>query len=190
MIGNALIFLIQTLCEFFAGVLLLRFWMQFSRVAGRNPLSAFVQALTNFAVLPARRVIPGLWGLDLATLLLAWITLVVEMLLMLLVKGAVPDSGAAAGMVLLMAVVMLLRLAIYLAIGAILLQVILSWVNPDSPMTPLVSTLTRPLLRPISRVVPPIGMVDLSPLVALLLLQLVLMVPLAYLEQWVGRAFL
>ena len=83
MLTNAVVFLLQTLCEFFAGVLLLRFWMQFGRVAGRNPLATFVQALTNFAVLPARRVIPGLWGLDLATLALAWLTLVIEMLLIL-----------------------------------------------------------------------------------------------------------
>ena len=189
MLNNAAIFLIQTLCEFFAGVLLLRFWMQASRTASRNPLSAFVQALTNFVVLPARRVIPGLWGHDLATLVLAWLVLVVEMLLLLLLKGVAPDSGAAAGLLLLMAVVMLLRLAIYLAIGAIFLQVILSWVNPASPLAPVVAALTRPLLRPIQRLVPPIGMVDLSPLIALLLLQLVLMVPLAYLERWVSGGF-
>lgn len=189
MLGNAATFLTQTLCEFFAGVLLLRFWMQFSRVAGRNPLSAFVQALTNFAVLPARRVIPGLWGLDLATLLLAWLTLVVEMLLILLLKGGALESGAAIATLLLMALILLLRLAVYFAIGAIFVQVILSWVNPASPLMSVVSALTRPLLRPIQRIVPPIGMVDLSPLVALLLLQLVLMVPLAYLERWVGLGF-
>ena len=120
MLTQALVFLIQTLCEFFAGVLLLRFWMQASRAASRNPLSAFVQALTNVVVLPARRVIPGLRGHDLATLVLAWLTLVIEILLLLLVKGTAPvaDAGAAAGLLLLMAVVMLLRLAIYLAIGA------------------------------------------------------------------------
>ncbi|HTE15343.1 MAG TPA: YggT family protein, partial [Burkholderiales bacterium] len=90
---------------------------------------------------------------------------------------------------LIMALLMLLRLAIYLAIGAIFLQVILSWVNPSSPVTPVVSALTRPMLQPIQRIVPPIGMVDLSPLIALLLLQLLLMVPLAYLERAVGVGF-
>ena len=189
MLNNAAIFLIQTLCEFFAGVLLLRFWMQMSRVANRNPLSAFVQALTNFAVLPARRVIPGLWGLDLSTLVLAWLVLVLELLLILLVRGGTLASGAAFGMLLLMAMILLMRLAVYFAIGAIFVQVILSWVNPASPLMPVVAALTRPLLRPIQRIVPPIGMVDLSPLVALLLLQLVLMVPLAYLERWVGLGF-
>lgn len=186
MLNNAAIFLIQTLCEFFAGVLLLRFWMQASRSASRNPLSAFVQALTNFVVLPARRVIPGLWGHDLATLVLAWLVVVVEVLLLLLLRGVAPDAVVATG--LSMALV-LLRLAIYLAIGAIFLQVILSWVNAASPLVPVVAALTRPLLRPLQRLVPPIGMVDLSPLIALLLLQLLLMVPLAYLERWVSGGF-
>ena len=81
---------------------------------------------------------------------------------------------------------LLARLAVYFAMVAIFLQVILSWVNPASPLAPVAHALTRPMLRPIQRIVPPIGMVDLSPLVALLMLQLLLMVPLAYLERWVG----
>jgi YggT family protein len=189
MLTDALIFIIHALCGFFASVLLLRFWMQWGRVATRNPLSVFVQSLTNFAVLPARRIIPGLWGMDFASLLLAWLVLVIEMLVIVLLKGTLPTSGAAGGVVLLAALLMLLRLAIYLAIGAIFVQVIVSWVNPVSPVAPVVSALTQPLLRPIQRIVPPIGMVDLSPLIALLLLQLVLMVPLTYLERALGVAF-
>jgi YggT family protein len=186
MIGDAVVFLLHTVCGFFAATLVLRFWMQAARAAGRNPLSMFVQSLTNFAVVPARRFIPGLWGLDLATLVLAWLALILEVLLILLVKGAVPGDALAMGRIALMALVMLARLAIYLAIGAIFLQVILSWVNPHSPVTPVVNAMTRPLLQPIQRIVPPIGMVDLSSLIALVLLQLVLMVPLAYIERAVG----
>ncbi len=186
MIGDALLYVIQTIAGFFAGCLLLRFWMQWCRAPLRNPLSEFVQALTNFAVLPVRRVIPGLWGLDLSTLLLAWLVLVMEAALMLVIRGILPGSAAAAGVVLLLAFVMLLRLAVYLAMGCIFLLVIISWVNPASPMYSLVNTLTRPLLKPLQRVIPPIGMVDLSPLVALLLLQLILMVPLSYLERMLG----
>lgn len=189
MIADAFVFIIHTLCGFFASVLLLRVWMQWCRVANRNPLSVFVQSLTNFAVLPARRFIPGLWGLDLASLAVAWLVLVIETLLILLAKGTLPASGAAGGVVLLAALLLMIRLAIYLAIGAIIVQVILSWVNPASPVAPVVSALTQPLLRPIQRIVPPIGMVDLSPLVALLLLQLILMVPLAFLERALGVAF-
>jgi YggT family protein len=189
MLADAFVFIIHALCGFFASVLLLRVWMQWCRVATRNPLSVFVQSLTNFAVLPARRFIPGMWGLDLASLSVAWLVLVIEMLLIVLTKGTLPTSGAAGGVILLAALLMLIRLAIYLAIGAIFVQVILSWVNPASPVAPVVSALTRPLLQPIQRIVPPIGMVDLSPLIALLLLQLILMVPLAYLERALGVAF-
>ena len=189
MLSDTLIFLIHAVGGFFASVLLLRFWMQWCRAATRNPLTEFVQSLTNFAVLPTRRVIPGLWGLDLATLVLALLVLVIEMLLIVLVRGALPTSGAAVGVILIMALLMLVRMAIYIAMGLIILQVILSWVNPSSPFAPMVSALTRPLLRSIQRIVPPIGMVDLSSLIALLLLQLVLAVPLPYLERAVGMAF-
>jgi YggT family protein len=186
MLTEALLFLIQSLCGFFAGILLLRFWMQWCRAPIRNPLSEFVQTLTNFAVLPARRIIPGLWGMDLSSLVLAWGVLVIEAVLTLAVKGMVPDSSAVIGVVLLMAIVMLLRLAVYLAIGSIFMLVIISWVNPASPMYSLANLLTRPLLRPIQRVVPLIGSIDLSPLIALLLLQLILIVPLVYLERMIG----
>ncbi len=183
MLTEALLFLIQSIGGFFAGILLLRFWMQWCRAPARNPLAEFVQTLTNFAVLPARRVIPGLWGMDLASLLLAWLVVVIEVVLMLAVKGVTLASGAMAGTVLLLALLMLVKLAVYLAIGAIIIMMIISWVNPASPMYSLINTLVRPLLRPIQRVVPSIGMIDLSPLIALLLLQLILMVPLAYLER-------
>jgi YggT family protein len=189
MLSDTLIFLIHAVGGFFASVLLLRFWMQWCRAATRNPLTEFVQSLTNFAVLPMRRVIPGLWGLDLATLLLALLVLVIEMLLIVLVRGALPTSGAAAGVILMMALLMLVRMAIYLAMGLIILQVILSWVNPSSPFAPMVSALTRPLLRPIQRIVPPVGMVDLSSLIALVLLQLLLAIPLPALERAVGMVF-
>lgn len=189
MLGDAFIFIIHAVCGFFASVLLLRVWMQWARVATRNPLSVFVQSLTNFAVIPARRFIPGLWGLDLASLALAWLVLLIEMLLIVLIRGALPSSGVAGGIIMLGALLMLLRLAIYLAIGAIFVQVILSWVNPASPLSPVVNALTQPLLRPIQRIVPTIGMVDLSPLIALLLLQLLLMVPITYLERALGVAF-
>ena len=175
MLTSAGVFLIQTLCEFFAGVLLLRYWLQVCRAAGRNPLSQFAQSLTNFVVVPARRVIPGVFGTDLSTLVLAWLTLVLELALTLALRGHLPESGAGVGLLLLMALVLLVRLAVYLAIGAILIMVIISWVNPSSPMAHVINALTRPMLRPLQRVIPPVGMVDLSPLVALVILQLILL---------------
>jgi YggT family protein len=185
MLFEALTLIIHAIFGFFAFVLLLRFWMQWARVATRNPLSAFVQSLTNFIVMPARHFIPGLWGHDLATLVLAWVTIVIELLIIALLRSAFTGMPIAIGGVLIMAVLMLVRLMIFLVIGAILLQVVLSWVNPSSPIAPVVHALTAPLLRPIQRVVPTIGMVDLSPLIALVLLQL-LLIPLDYLARGLG----
>ena len=79
-------------------MLLLRYWLQVCRAAGRNPLSQFAQSLTNFVVVPARRVIPGLFGTDLSTVVLAWLTLVLELALTLALRGHLPESGAGVGL--------------------------------------------------------------------------------------------
>lgn len=186
MISNALIFLVQTLCEFFAGVLLLRFWLQWARAPFRNPLTEFVQALTRFAVLPARRVIPGLWGHDLATLVLAWLTLLIETVLVLAIKGYALNIGAA-GALIALSLVLMLRVAVYLVMFVIIVQAVLSWVNPQSWMNSVLSTISRPVLRPLRRIIPPVGSFDLTPLVALIVCQLILMLPLAYLELQAAR---
>jgi len=183
MVGNALIFLIQTLGDFFAGTLLLRFWLQCIRAPIRNPLSEFVQAVTNFVVLPARRFIPGLWGTDLSSFVLAWVTLIIEAWLVLSVKGYAIGSGGAVLGLIAMSGVLLLRLAIYLAIVMLVLLCLVSWINQQSWINPLLTTITRPILRPIRRVLPLIGNFDLSPLVALVVCQLLLMVPIVYLEK-------
>ena len=93
MIQNALIFLIETLAGLFTVALLVRFYMQWARAPQRNPVADFVNALTNFAVLPARRFIPGLWGLDLATLLVAWLVQFLELLLVLMGQRPQPHGG-------------------------------------------------------------------------------------------------
>src|SRR5258705_10412794 len=71
--NQALIFLLETFLGLFSLALLTRFYLQAVRAPARNPLSQFLAALTDFIVRPARRVIPGLWGYDLSTLLLAWL---------------------------------------------------------------------------------------------------------------------
>src|SRR5512132_3027855 len=107
MLQNALVFLIETLAGLFTVALLVRFYMQWARAPQRNPVSDFVNALTNFLVLPARRMIPGLWGLDLATLALAWLVQIVELLLVLMLSGYPigADPGQAIGVVALLAIV-------------------------------------------------------------------------------------
>jgi YggT family protein len=168
---------VGTLCDLLALAFLARFAMQWLRVSFRNPLGRFVLALTDWAVLPARKLIPGLFGLDLASLLLAWL---VQTLFMSVVIGASGIHGGATaagfGMAMMSGVVETLRLAIYLAMGVIIMSAVLSWVNPHSPVAPLFSQLANPMLRPFRKLIPPIGGVDLSPIAVLLLLQVGLMV--------------
>ncbi|MGQ0502476.1 MAG: YggT family protein [Panacagrimonas sp.] len=189
MLSNALIFLVNTVCGLFVVALLLRFYLQWARAPARNPLSAFLQALTDFMVRPARRVVPGLWGLDLSTLALAWLVQLVEVLLMLQIRG--PGLGPAAGEAFaaatLLALVMLVKIGLYIVMAVVIVQVVLSWLAPYSPLMPLANGLTRPFLRVFQRRVPPIGNVDLSPLFVLIVIQLLLMLPVAYLEAAVSR---
>ncbi|MBI4290670.1 MAG: YggT family protein [Betaproteobacteria bacterium] len=183
-------FLIETLFGFFVFLLLLRFYMQRLRAPFRNPVGEFVTALTNWMVLPARRVIPALFGLDLATLVLAWLAQGLSWILVLSLKGMAlaGTAGIAFGAIAALAAVDLLRLSLYLLIGVVLVQVILSWVNPHTPLAPVFDALTRPFYRVFRRFIPPIGGIDLVPLVVLVIAQ-VLLIPVATLTQTVSRLF-
>jgi YggT family protein len=182
MMIQAFVFLVDTVLGLYALALMLRFLLQLVRAPARNPVSHFIGALTDPVVRPARRIIPGWGGFDLSTLVLAWLCR-----LLLRVAMDVLDllSGGYGSLALLtsalMAVLDVLRLGLYVAMGAVILQAILSWVAPFSPLAPVVDSLTRPMLRPIQKRVPLVGNVDLSPLVLLILLQLILMVPLQWL---------
>jgi YggT family protein len=178
MVTDALIFLIETVAWLFTLALLLRFLLQWARAAPRNAISDFVNALTNFMVKPARRIIPGLWGLDLATLLLAWLVQFVALVLVLqLAAGDIAlASGSQLGAIAVMALVRIVRLILYIIIGVVIVQAVLSWVNPYSPVAVVLNALTRPLLRPFQRRIPPVGNVDLSPLFVIVICQLLLIV--------------
>lgn len=184
MFAQAIAFLLQTFLGLFSIALLLRFYLQLMRAPARNPVSQFLAALTDFAVRPARRVIPGLWGMDLSTLVLAWLVEFVLLLAVLLVVGHAfgAEIGLSVVGLLLLAGVNVLRTSLYILMGALIVQAVLSWVAPQSPVAPVVNALTRPLLRPLQRRIPPVGAVDLSPLFAIVALQLVLMLPVAWLE--------
>jgi YggT family protein len=189
MLAQTLIFLITTLGDLLVIAFLLRFILQWLRAPARNQLSLFVAALTDFAVRPMRRVLPGLWGMDLSSLFLAWVTAALEMSLVLVLKGNALGAapGTAIIVVALLGILSLIRLSLYIVMMAVVLQAILSWVNPDSPIAPLLNTVTRPVLRPFRRLVPPIANVDLSPLFLLITCQLILSVPLMWLEANVAR---
>ncbi len=184
MLANALIFIAQVAFGLLTLTLLLRFYLQWVRAPYRNPLADFVNALTDFMVKPARRVIPGLWGLDLPTLLLAWLMQLLELLVVMQVRGF--RFGAEVGLAAIgigaLAAIGIVKMLIYIVLVSTLLQALLSWINPGSPIAPLLDAMTRPFLRVFRRRIPPIGNVDLSPLFLLVACQLLLMVPVAWLE--------
>lgn len=184
MLGNALIFIAQVAFGLLTLTLLLRFYLQWVRAPYRNPLADFINALTDFMVRPARRFIPGLWGLDLPTLLLAWVLQVLELLVVLQVRGYRfgAEVGLAAIGIASLAAMAIVKMLIYIVMVATLLQALLSWINPGSPVAPLLDAMTRPLLRLFRRRIPPVGNVDLSPLLLIVVCQLLLILPLAWLE--------
>ena len=170
--AQALAFLVDTLGGFFGALFLLRFFMQARRVSFANPLGHFVIQLSNWAVLPLRRLIPGLGGFDWASLVAALLLEIVQLVATLGLAGVLPAVSPV--FLVLGALLGLVRLAVRLSMVALIVMAVLSWVNPYSPLSGPLNQLTRPILAPIQRLIPPIAGIDLAPLIALLLLQLLL----------------
>ena len=165
-------FLIHNVVALLVILLLARFHFQWLRVGFRNEVGEFVLAMTSWLVMPARRVIPGLAGLDLATLLVAYLLEALGLWVIALIMGV--DPGAAA--IAVAALIDLVRYSLYILIFALLMQAILSWVNPGAPVAPVFNAITRPFLRPLRRFIPPVGRFDLTPLVLLMVLWVLLIV--------------
>jgi YggT family protein len=166
------VFLVDTVAGFFVFMLLARFHFQWLRVPFRNPVGDFVLATTSWIVMPARRVVPGLAGLDLATLLLAWLLQALSLWAQAAIVGAEPGPATVAAI----AAVDLLRYSCYILVFALIVQAVLSWVNPYAPLAPVFNSITGPFLRPLRRFIPPVGNVDLTPLVFLIALYVLLIV--------------
>lgn len=173
---GAIEFVLESVVGFFLLTVLLRFVMQAVRAPFRDPLGQFVIRFTDWAVLPARRVIPSWRGYDLASLVVAllgaWLLRLLEWVMHQNGLGWVGGLGFA--LTFLGALIYVLQLFLYLLIGATLVLAILSWVQPYHPFMSVLGAVLRPLLSPIQKLLPPVAGVDLSPLVLLLLLQLVL----------------
>ncbi|MDP2134448.1 MAG: YggT family protein [Sulfuritalea sp.] len=177
MLTQIILFVVDTVCGFMTLALLVRFAMQWARAPFRNPLGQFIIAVTDWMVRPVRRVIPGLFGLDTASLLLAWLWQVTYQGLALGLSGVLDAVSPAPTLVVaLLGLLEVVKISTYLAIGAVIVSAVFSWVNPQAPLAAVFNTLTRPLLGPFRRFIPPIGGVDLSPLALLLVLQIVLFV--------------
>ena len=171
MIYSIVNLIIDTLASVLAALLLLRFWMQAVRTRPPLSLGQFMFRLTDWLVLPLRRVMPGWGGLDWASLIGALLVALVSIAIELGVRSAFSPQAW-----LLLSLLSVIHWIVYGFIGLIFIEVVFSWVNPDAPLAPLVRSLNEPLMRPLRRLIPPVAGVDLSPIVAFLLLRIILFV--------------
>jgi YggT family protein len=176
-VGNAATFLIETVFGLYILLVMLRFLLQWARADFYNPVSQFIVKATQLPLKPLRKIIPGIGGQDMAALVFMIMLKFVELWLVTEVMGMSPQIG---GLVVL-SIADLLGLLINVFIFSILIQVIISWVNPGmyNPVMGLLHSLTEPLLGPARRVIPPISGLDLSPIVVIIVLQLASMLAVA-----------
>jgi YggT family protein len=158
--------IVDTVASVLGGVLLLRFWMQVIRVRPPASIGQFTFTLSDWLVRPLRRVVPGMGGYDWASLIGAFLVVLLASSVMLL------NPAVDGGFVVLYALYRFLSWILYGFMGLLIIEVVFSWINPHAPLAPFVRALNEPLLRPLRRVVPPVGGLDLSVLVAFILIQI------------------
>lgn len=191
MFAQALEFLLGTIFGLLTLAFLLRCYLQLTGAPFHNPLSQAVVSLTNFAVRPLRRIIPS-WGwLDTASLLLALLSQLILHLALLWMRDfplLVADPQVYLAL-LALAALGVIKITLYIILYAVILQAVMSWINPHTPLAPVLDSLTRPLLRPLRRYMPNTGGLDLTPLVVFILVELLLMLLIAPLEQQLMHLF-
>lgn len=164
-----LFMIIDAITGVMAVVLLLRFWMQAIRIRPPLQVSQFTYQLSDWLVKPLRRLVPGVGGYDWASLIGALLVALVVTLLKLAFSGSF--SAMTIG---ILSLARLAQWILYGWTGLLIISVIFSWLNPSAPLAPFINALSDPILRPIRRILPPFGNIDLSPMVALIVLQIAL----------------
>ncbi len=155
---------VNAIATLLGGALLLRFWMQAIRVRPPSSVAQFTFQLSDWLVRPLRRIVPGVGGYD-------WASLIGAFLIVLLATSVLFIAGWTAQAILLVALQRFLEWILYGFMILLVLEAVFSWINPHAPLAPFVRALNEPLLRPLRRIVPLVGSLDLSLLVALILLQ-------------------
>lgn len=167
MLFQILAFLLDVAAGLLGGACLLRLYMQHQKIGFGNPVGRFVFALTDWLVLPLRRVLPAVGRWDTASLVGAWLLQLAQFGLLYLLAG----RGAGAELLPVFALFGLLRLAISAVMVLMVVYAIMSWTRSDSPISDVIERLCAPLLRPLRKLIPLVGGIDLSPLALLVLLQ-------------------
>ena len=171
MLHQIISLLLQVVVGLVTAVCLLRLYLQHQRIAfsvrSGNPLGPFIFALTDWLVLPLRRIAPPIGRWDTASLVAAYLLQLLQVVILWLLVGA----GGPVAWLLVTAAFGLAQLALSCASVLVIVYAVLSWVQAGSPLAGLVGRLVAPWLSPIRRVLPLVGGIDLSPLVLLVLLQ-------------------
>ena len=185
--ANAGVFLIDTIFGIYILAIMLRFFLQVVRADFYNPLCQAIVTVTNPPLKPLRRIIPAVGKKDTSSLVLMLVLQVISSYLIFFLLGVGPNFSG----VLVSASAELINKAIYLFIFAIIIQIVVSWISPGTynPIIGVIDTLTAPIMRPARNAVPPIGGIDLSPMLALIVLTLSAMLIVAPLRD-LGRSLL
>jgi YggT family protein len=171
---NALIFLITTFTQLYLLLLLMRFWLPLLRANFSNPIAQGVLRFTSPAVIPIRRFVPAIGQVDTATVLVAlWIQIALIAVVFLINNGmaGIELVTGSFGKVVINALLSLASMSVTLFIVAIIVRVVLSFFQRYfGPISDMLNEMTEPLMRPIRRFVPPLGVIDLSAYIATVLL--------------------
>lgn len=170
--SNAFLYLVSTPFNLFLITVLLRFWLQMTRADFYNPLSQFVVKVTSPLLNPIRKVIPGLGGFDLASLVLAIIVSILKFVVIFLLFFGALDPIT----ILKRGLIDVLFMGLQVVSWVMIIRALLSWVSQGhNPIEALFHQLTEPMLRPIRKIIPPVGGLDLSILVVFFILQFLIL---------------
>ncbi len=171
-INEIFAYLVQTFLSLYLIAMLLRFLLQVVRADFYNPICQFLVKVTNPLVIPMRRVVPSLAGIDLASLLLAFLLQIVGITALVFIKlGGFPPVG-----ILLMGGVLgVVALLVNIYFFALLAMIILSWVAAGSrhPAIYLLYQITEPVMAPFRKVLPNMGGLDFSPILVFILINII-----------------
>ncbi len=171
--AQAIIFLVKLFFDIYILALILRYLLTIVRVDSLNPLSTLIMKVTNPLLKPLRRTIPGYFGIDWASIISLFLVQAIEIILVaLIITGGIP---AFSGLTML-TIAYLLRTILYIYLFIIIIQVIISWINPNvyNPITTIMYQISEPILKPIRQFIPSSGGLDFSPLVALIIINLLM----------------
>ena len=165
--------IINTLGGLFLTAVILRFLLQLARADFYNPISQALVRITNPAIKPLRRIIPGFFGIDIASLVLAIVVKLLMILVLFFIQTGATNINFAA--VLLVSVLSVFVTIFNIYFVAMIATIILSWVAPGSyhPAAVLVHQVVEPVMAPFRRLLPPMGGIDFSPMIAFLALNVV-----------------